>query len=74
MKRYGSVNPAEIIAPAIVAMFVSTAVLTVDMKELLKLHNDMVKKQEYRLEEEQVKIQDKLQKYKNENFALYEGV
>lgn len=48
------------------------AVLAADLKELLKLHNDMVKQQEQRLEEERVKIQDKLQKYKNENFALYE--
>lgn len=48
------------------------AVLAADLKEMLKLHNDMVKKQEHRLEEERVKIQDKLQKYKNENFALYE--
>lgn len=48
------------------------AVLAADLKELLKLHNDMVKQQEHRLEEERVKIQDKLQKYKNENFALYE--
>ena len=48
------------------------AVLAADLKELLELHNDMVKQQEQRLEEERVKIQDKLQKYKNENFDLYE--
>lgn len=48
------------------------AVLAADMKELLKLHNDMVKQQEHRLEEERIKIRDKLQKYKNENFDLYE--
>ena len=48
------------------------SVLAADLKELLKLYNDMVKQQEQRLEEERVKIQDKLQKYKNENFDLYE--
>lgn len=48
------------------------AVLAADLKELLKQHNDMVKQQEHRLEEERVKIKNQLQKYKNENFALYE--
>lgn len=48
------------------------AVLAADLKELLKLHNDMVKQQKHRLEEERVKIKNQLQKYKNENFTLYE--
>ena len=31
-------------------------VLAADLKELLKLHNDMVKQQKHQLEEERIKI------------------